>query len=56
MYEKKTGEYISGVIDEALEQIGLIPFVGKIVFVTDRGANIKNAFRMLNIQRFNCYD
>lgn len=56
VYEKKTGEYLSGVIDDILERIGLLPHISKIIFVTDRGANIRNAFRMLNIKRLNCYD
>lgn len=56
VYEKKTGEYLSSVIDQALDRMGLIPFVDKIVFVTDRGSNIVNAFRMINIERLNCYD
>lgn len=56
VYEKKTGEYLSGVVDDALDRIGLIPFVNKMVFVTDRGSNIRNAFRMLNITRLNCFD
>lgn len=43
-------------VKQFFSKIGLAPFISKIIFVTDRGLNIKNALNILNIERLNCFD
>lgn len=39
-----------------MKKLGLLDFIHKIIFTTDRGANIQNALKKLNINRLNCFD
>lgn len=54
--QKKTGDYLASVTRVQLEKIGLFEFSHKLVFVTDRGKNLINAFSLLNIDRLSCFD
>lgn len=56
IYEKKTGAYLANVIQNSLERIGITGYMNKLIFVTDRGANIKCGLNILDIKRLNCFD
>lgn len=56
IYEKKTGAYLANIIQDSLERIGITGYMNKLIFVTDRGANIKCGLNILNIKRLNCFD
>lgn len=54
--EKKTGAYLASVIKQTLQKIGIGDYFHKIWFVTDRGLNILNGLKILDIKRLSCFD